>query len=181
MVALDLMSGDHQSDYDSSGGGHECVNQALAILPIVIKQTQMNAFTKWCANPSNKCQYLPLHHSVKWMETNSCCLTLDTSISRNTLRHLFQCLPKKSFLQPSLLAGPTPFLTTPALVEAPVCPSLAAPWVVGIYSCAAGHDRPMLGQASALQSTEQLIDSPHWGRWESSYVRQNAAGDEDTM
>lgn len=42
-------------------------------------------------------------------------------------------------------------------------------------SCAAGHDRPMLGPASVLYSTEQLIDRPDRGGWDSSYVCQKAA------
>lgn len=49
------------------------------------------------------------------------------------------------------------------------------PGVVGMSSCAAGHDRPMLGPASELYSTEQLIDRPHRGGQDSSYVCQKAA------
>ena len=112
------------------------------------------------------------------------------AICKHTLRHHIQFFPSKSLSQPcfpssssSSLSGialPV-FLTTLTLLEAPVCPGQAAPWVVGMFSCAAGHDRPMSGQASALHSTEQLIDNPHWGRWDSSSVSQSAAGDEDAV
>lgn len=37
----------------------------------------------------------------------------------------------------------------------------------------------MLGQASVLHSTEQLIDSAHGGWLDSSSVNQNTAEDED--
>lgn len=61
----------------------------------------------------------------------------------------------------------------------PAAPS--SPRLVGMSSCAAGHDRPTLGPASALDPTEQMIDRPHRGGWHSSSVRQNPAADGDAV
>lgn len=57
----------------------------------------------------------------------------------------------------------TPWFLTTSAPQRLQSAAASSPRVVGRSSCAAGHDRPMLGPASALSSTEQMIDRPHGG------------------